>query len=90
MKLTGTGVMVNGQFRIKSTVTAHVPFHGLLERGYEMAVCERTDADFDRQFNTYTLMLKLYDEEESGRYVGYILNHNLYDQFLKEDAETYK
>jgi hypothetical protein len=88
--IRSTSVMVNGQYRAMPVVTANLPFTDLLSRIYEMAVCERTDAAFETQFGTYTLMGRLYTEQKMDRYVGFIMNHSMYNQFLKEDGEKNK
>lgn len=85
-----TGVLVNGQMRSMAPLTAHVDFRILLERIHEMSVCQEVDAEFQKQFNTYALIGKLYEEEKSFRYLKFLLDHSLYDQFLKEDAVANK
>ncbi|MCU1249000.1 MAG: hypothetical protein JWQ49_2029 [Edaphobacter sp.] len=85
-----TAIMVNGQFRSMSHIAPHVTVEGLIDRAYEMIVCIESDAAFEKQFATYSLMAKLYSEERNLRYLMFILRHNLNDQFLKEDAKENK
>jgi hypothetical protein len=89
-RLGGILMQVNGQFRTMLSITPHVSIAERVDRIYEMAVCEQTDSDFEKQFSTYTLMGRQYEVEKNSRYLGFILKHNLHDQFLKEDAEENK
>ena len=83
-------VMVNGQFRSIPRITPHVTVRTLLERAYEMEVCTGEDADFEKQFATYSAMAKAYNEEHCFRYMYFVTKHRLDEQFLKEDAEENK
>ena len=83
-------ILVNGQIRAIPAITPHVTATGLMERAYEMAVCVHEDADFEKQFNTYSFLQDHYNEERSARYSLFLLKHNLMEQFVKEDAEDYK
>lgn len=85
-----TAKMVNGQFRSVPRITPHVTVKGLLERAYEMEVCTEEDADFEKQFATYSAMAKAYREEHCFRYMYFVTRHHLDEQFLKEDAEENK
>jgi len=82
----GHVIIVNGQNRLVPITTAHAPIPKLLDRIYEMTICENVDADFQRQFSTYSTMIGLYKEEHHSRYVAFLLKHNLHEQFIKEDA----
>lgn len=82
----GTAIMVNGQFRSRPESTPHVAVAGLMERVHEMEVCTQEDADFEKQFATYSSLSKAYDEEICFRYDGFLMRHNLREQFFKEDA----
>ncbi len=82
--------MVNGQFRSIPPITPYVAVTGLLERVYEMEVCTQEDADFEKQFATYSAMAKAYSEEHCFRYMHFVTRHHMDEQFLKEDAEESK
>jgi hypothetical protein len=82
--------MVNGQLRSIPSITPHVTVSGLMDRAYEMSVCTHEDADFEKQFATYSSLLKAYSDERSFRYMYFVMKHNLYEQFIKEDAEANK
>jgi hypothetical protein len=58
-------VMVNGQLRAMPWLTQHVTLKQLMERAYEMSVCKGEDADFERQFVTYSTISKSYSEERA-------------------------
>jgi hypothetical protein len=83
-------VMVNGQFRTMPHITMHVTSSQLMERAYEMSVCEGEDADFEKQFVTYSTLSKSYSDERCFRYRYFLTKHNLEEQFYKEDAEANK
>jgi hypothetical protein len=85
-----TAIMVNGQFRSIPGITPHVTVRGLLERAHEMEVCTSEDADFEKQFATYSAMAKAYSEEHCFRYMYFVVRHHLDEQFVKEDAEESK
>jgi hypothetical protein len=85
-----TAIMVNGQFRSISSITPHVTVTGLQERTYEMEICKTEDADFEKQFSTYSRIAEAYKEERTFRYVYFLMRHNLDKQFLSEDAENSK
>lgn len=85
-----TAIMVNGQFRSIPAITPHVTVSGLMNRAYEMSVCIQEDADFEKQFRTYSALSKAYSDERSFRYMYFVMRHNLEDQFIKEDAEANK
>ena len=85
-----TAKMVNGQFRIIPTITSHVTVRGLLERAHEMEVCSVEDADFEKQYATYSAMARAYEEEVSNRYQLFVIRHHLDGQFVKEDEEENK
>ena len=62
---------------------------GLANRAYEMSVCTHEDADFEKQFATYSALSKAYSDERSFRYIRFVMNHHdLNDQFIREDAEA--
>jgi hypothetical protein len=86
----GHVILVNGQSRMMPIVTSHTPIPKLLDRIYEMTVCERADADFQSQFRTYATMRELYENEHHVRYVKFIVEHNLFERFLQEDAAANK
>jgi len=83
-------VWVNGQFRSIPSMTPHLTVKSLLERAHEMEVCTREDADFEKQFGTYSAMAKAYNEEHCARYSLFVIRHHLDEQFVKEDAEENK
>jgi hypothetical protein len=83
-------IMVNGQFRSIPRITPHVTIRDLLERAHEMEVCTREDADFEKQFATYSAMARAYGEEHCFRYMYFLTRHHLDEQFVKEDAEENK
>jgi hypothetical protein len=85
-----TAIMVNGQLRSIPTITPHVTVTGLMERTYEMAVCAEEDAEFEKQFATYSSLAKAYSEERCSRYTLFLLKHHLDEQFHKEDVEENK
>jgi hypothetical protein len=85
-----TGILVNGQFRSVPPITRHVTVSVLQQRVYEMTVCEREDAEFEKQFGTYSAMSKAYSEEVCFRYMYFLTTHKLDEQFIKEDAEANK
>jgi len=85
-----TAIMVNGQFRSIPRITPHVTVRGLLERAHEMEVCADEDADFEKQFATYSSIAKAYREEHCFRYMYFLTRHHLDEQFAKEDAEENK
>src|SRR5580700_8120833 len=68
-----TAIMVNGQFRSIPRITPHVTVNGLMERTYEMAVCADKDAEFEKQFATYSSLAKAYSEERCSRYTLFLL-----------------
>jgi len=82
-----TLIVVNGQVRMMSPITPHTPITKLLDRIYEMTVCETVDADFEKQFHTYSQMHKSYQQEQHSRYALFLMKHELIEQFLKEDAK---
>ncbi len=82
--------MVNGQFRVIPTITPHVTVRGLLERAHEMEVCTAEDADFEKQYATYSAIAKTYEQEVSYRYQLFVIKHHLDGQFVKEDEEDNK
>jgi hypothetical protein len=83
-------VMVNGQFRSIPSMTPHATVRGLLERAHEMEVCTREDAEFEKQFATYSAMAEAYNKEHCFRYMYFLTRHHLDEQFVKEDAEENK
>jgi hypothetical protein len=83
----GRLIQVNGQLRTMPEITQHVTVTKLTERAYEMNVCGESDPDFEKQFGTYSLIARRYEEERAFRYVFYLTKHNLTEQFMKEDAE---
>jgi hypothetical protein len=83
-------IMVNGQFRSIPSMTPHVTVRGLLERVHEMEVCTHEDADFEKQFATYSAMARAYGEEHCFRYMHFLRRHHLDEQLVKEDAEENK
>jgi hypothetical protein len=85
-----TAKMVNGQFRSIPRITPHVTVNGLLVRVREMEACTREDADFERQFATYSAIARAYGEEHCFRYMYFVTRHHLEEQFLKEDTEENK
>ena len=85
-----TAKMVNGQFRAIPRITPHVTVRGLLERTHEMEVCTAEDADFEKQYATYSAIAKAYEEEVSYRYQLFVIKHHLDEQFVREDAEENK
>jgi len=85
-----TVIMVNGQFRSIPLITPHVTVRGLLERAYEMEVCTAEDAEFEKQFTTYSAMAKAYREEHCSRQGLFLIKHHLDEQFVKEDADENK
>ena len=88
--LGGVGLQVNGQFRLMPELTPNVTVSVLIDRAYEMSVCIHEDADFEKQFGTYSLMFKRYEEERIFRYMYFLMRHNLQDQFNREDVERNK
>ncbi len=89
--LGGTLIIANGQSRLlPSPLTPRLPMPKLLDRIHEMTVCQTTDADFQRQFSTYSTIHRIYNEEEQFRYMKFLMDHGLFDQFIKEDAEANK
>ncbi len=88
--MMNTAIMVNGQMRAIPHITLHVTVSGLMERTYEMDVCIREDADFEKQFATYSSLAEAYKDERCFRYMYFITKHNLDEQFRKEDAEGSK
>jgi len=92
-KLEATGgyvVVVNGQSRLMPFPTSHTTIPQLLDRIHEMTVCERVDADFEKQFGTYSTMREEYQSEHEFRYLNFLIRHNLFQQFLQEDAADNK
>jgi len=89
-RLGGTGIMVNGQLRMRTTLTLHVTVTGLMERIYEMEACKEEDDEFERQFATYSSLSKAYDDEVCFRYDYFLVRHKLREQFFKEDADQNK
>jgi len=85
-----TAIMVNGQLRSIPSITPHAPVGVLMDRAYEMAVCEHEDAEFEKQFNTYSSLEGAYTHERYFRYMYFVMKHNLEEQFIKEDAEDNK
>lgn len=86
-----TGILVNGQARwIPTGATPHLPMKALMERIYEMVVCQTSDAAFQKEFNTYTRLESNYEDERTFRYMAFIQNHNLMDQFVTEDETVNK
>jgi hypothetical protein len=83
----GVIVVVNGQSRMMPPGTPHTPIPKLLDRIYEMTVCETVDSEFEKQFHTYTQMRELYERERESRYTQFLLKHGLFDQFISEDAK---
>jgi hypothetical protein len=63
---------------------------GLMERRYEPEVCKGEDAEFERQFATYSSISKAHEEEICFRYGYFLTRHNLREQFFKEDADLNK
>jgi hypothetical protein len=88
--MVNTAIMVNGQFRSIPSITLQVTFAGLMQRTYEMSVCEAEDADFEKQFSTYTSLARAYEEEQCFRYRLFLTTHHLEEQFTKEDEEANK
>jgi hypothetical protein len=88
--ITGTAVMVNGQFRVHPHLSYGVTMRDLIQRTYEMGVCTHEDAKFEKQFTMYSLMEKLYSEEQTFRYMNFIMKHHLDEQFAKEDKEEFE
>lgn len=87
---TGTAILVNGQFRVLPHISYGVAAGQLVERIYEMNVCEHGDEEFQKKFNTYAQIEDSYKEERIFRYENFITKHNLDKQFVKEDAEGFK
>ena len=85
-----TAIMVNGLIRSIPPITTHVTVNALMERTYEMAVCETEDAEFEKQFSTYSSLSKAFSEERYSRYWFFVVTHHLDEQFHKEDAEANK
>ncbi|HEY0308596.1 MAG TPA: hypothetical protein VGB94_10580 [Acidobacteriaceae bacterium] len=84
-------IMVNGQIRyMPMGGTSHATMGDLVMRIHEMSVCQTSDADFQKQFNTYAVLQKHYEEERMTRYILFLYKHNLMDQFVKEDAAENK
>jgi len=70
--LGGTLILVNGQSRLlPSPLTPHLPLPKLLDRIYEMTMCQTIDADFQKQFSTYATIHRIYTEEEHFRYMKF-------------------
>jgi hypothetical protein len=88
--LTGTAVMVNGQFRVLPHLSYGVTMSTLLNRIYEMGVCTHEDPEFEKQFSMYSLIENSYNDERTFRYLNFIMKHNLIEQFTKEDTEEFK
>ena len=86
----GGAVMVSGQFREMPYLTPHVTVVELMKRRYEMAVCATEDADFERQFGTYSYISESYDEEILFRYDAFLTRHHLRHEFFQEDAAANK
>jgi hypothetical protein len=89
-KRDGTAIMVNGQFRALPHLSYGVAASELLIRAHEMDICIHEDADFEKQFATYSSISSSYSEERTFRYKYFLAKHNLDDQFRKEDAEEFK
>jgi hypothetical protein len=87
---TNTAIMVNGQLRSIPAITPHVTVSGLMNRAYEMSVCIHEDAEFEKQFATYSALSNAYQDERNFRYIRFVMKHNLNGQFIKEDAEENK
>lgn len=85
-----TAIMVNGQFRSIPSITPHATVSVLMDRAYEMSVCIREDADFEKQFATYSSLSRAYNDERSFRYMYFVMKHDMNEQFIKEDAEENK
>jgi hypothetical protein len=88
--ITGAAIMVNGQFRVLPHLSYGVTTIVLQQRVYEAAVCITEDADFEKQFLTYSRLKQAYEEERAFRYLNFLMKHRLLDQFTKEDAEEFK
>jgi hypothetical protein len=92
-KLLATGgylILVNGQSRLIPIPTAHTPIPKLLDRIHEMTVCQKLDADFQKQFSTYSTMREQYQSEHETRYLCFLFKHSLFEQSLQEDAAENK
>lgn len=88
--MVNTAIMVNGQFRSIPSITQHVTVVGLMKRAHEMSVCEQEDADFEKQFSTYSSLARAYDQERCFRYKLFLTTHHLDEQFIKEDEDANK
>jgi hypothetical protein len=88
--MSATGVLVNGQLRLLPDISSGVIVHELEDRATEMEICEQEDADFQKQFNTYVLIERLYREETKSRYVKFLLDHHLLEQFTLKDTKAFK
>jgi len=88
--ITGSAIMVNGQFRVLPQLSYGVTSAALQQRIYEADVCTTEDADFEKQFFTYTRLKQAYAEERTFRYMNFLMKHNLLEQFAKEDTEQFK
>lgn len=88
--LTGAAVMVNGQFRVLPHLSYGVTVGTLVQRIYEMSICTKEDAEFEKQFAMYSTIEQSYTEERTFRYMNFLTKHNLDKQFVKEDAEDFK
>jgi len=88
--LTGDAIMVNGQFRVLPHLSYGVTSAVLIQRIYESDVCTREDAEFEKQFVTYSRLMQSYRDERTFRYMHFLMNHHLLDQFTKEDTEEFK
>ena len=88
--ITGTAIMVNGQFRVMPQLSYGVTTTALQQRTYEAEVCIQEDAEFEKQFFTYSRLKEAYEDERSFRYMNFLMKHHLLEQFTKEDAEEFK
>jgi hypothetical protein len=69
---TGSAIMVNGQFRVLPHLSYGVTTMGLQKRTYEAVVCMHEDAEFEKQFFTYSRLKEAYEEERSFRYLNFL------------------
>ncbi len=55
-----------------------------------MGVCKKEDADFEKQFSTYSTLEDIFRDEIDTRYTLFLTKHNLDKQFHDEDTEDFK
>jgi hypothetical protein len=89
-KTTAQVILVNGQIRAVPYLSYGVTFSQLKGRALEMGVCKKEDADFEKQFSTYSTLEDIFRDEVDTRYTLFLAKHNLNKQFRDEDAEDFK